>query len=157
MVYKEKDAKFEDSKSTAYTFLFVGAAGIVFLVLMNTGIIKIPMTDYMKTMMTIVMAILFLIFLAIGFMHFKGLKQMSADAKAEENKTTEISTWFTTTYSADQLDEALHMEPGTAMEQKYFTRSEYMRKLLETQYPGLKEDYMEHLIELLYGALFPEK
>ena len=157
MVYKEKDAKLEDSKSTAYTFLFVGAAGVVFLILMNTGVIDIPMTNYMKIMMTVVMSILFLIFLVIGFLHFKGLKQMSADAQAEEDKTSEIMNWFLTSYSGEVLDNSLAIPESMAMEQLYFIRYERMKVLLDAQYPNLAEDYSEHILELLYGELFPEK
>ena len=46
MVYKEKDAQLEDNRSTAYTFLGVGIAGLIFVILFALDIIKLPMADY---------------------------------------------------------------------------------------------------------------
>ena len=43
MVYKEKDAQLEDNRSTAYTFLGVGIAGLIFVILFALDIIKLPM------------------------------------------------------------------------------------------------------------------
>ncbi len=37
MVYKEKDAQLEDNRSTAYTFLGVGIAGLIFVILFCSG------------------------------------------------------------------------------------------------------------------------
>ena len=45
MVYKEKDAQLEDNRSTAYTFLGVGIAGLIFVILFALDIIKLPMAD----------------------------------------------------------------------------------------------------------------
>ena len=51
MVYKEKDAQLEDNRSTAYTFLGVGIAGLIFVILFALDIIKLPMADYMRVIM----------------------------------------------------------------------------------------------------------
>lgn len=63
MVYKEKDAQLEDNRSTAYTFLGVGIAGLIFVILFALDIIKLPMADYMRVIMIVVMSVLFVIFL----------------------------------------------------------------------------------------------
>ena len=61
MVYKEKDAQLEDNRSTAYTFLGVGIAGLIFVILFALDIIKLPMADYMRVIMIVVMSVLFVI------------------------------------------------------------------------------------------------
>ena len=71
MVYKEKDAQLEDNRSTAYTFLGVGIAGLIFVILFALDIIKLPMADYMRVIMIVVMSVLFVIFLGIGITHFR--------------------------------------------------------------------------------------
>ena len=53
MVYKEKDAQLEDNRSTAYTFLGVGIAGLIFVILFALDIIKLPMADYMLSLIHI--------------------------------------------------------------------------------------------------------
>ena len=83
MVYKEKDAQLEDNRSTAYTFLGVGIAGLIFVILFALDIIKLPMADYMRVIMIVVMSVLFVIFLGIGITHFRKINQMSADADME--------------------------------------------------------------------------
>lgn len=55
--------KYEDMKSTAYSFILVGAAGIILLVLIFTGMIPLEFAAYMKSMMGIVMGGMFFIFL----------------------------------------------------------------------------------------------
>ena len=80
MVYKEKDAQLEDNRSTAYTFLGVGIAGLIFVILFALDIIKLPMADYMRVIMIVVMSVLFVIFLGIGITHLRKIKQMSEDA-----------------------------------------------------------------------------
>ena len=74
MVYKEKDAQLEDNRSTAYTFLGVGIAGLIFVILFALDIIKLPMADYMRVIMIVVMSVLFVFSLSlVQFIYFFSL------------------------------------------------------------------------------------
>ena len=147
MVYKEKDAQLEDNRSTAYTFLGVGIAGLIFVILFALDIIKLPMADYMRVIMIVVMSVLFVIFLGIGITHFRKINQMSADADMESRRTSEIMEWFSSNYTADS-------EPS--MEQRYFIRSDKIAALLHAKFAGLPEDYEEHILEKIYAAYYSD-
>ena len=141
MVYKEKDAQLEDNRSTAYTFLGVGIAGLIFVILFALDIIKLPMADYMRVIMIVVMSVLFVIFLGIGITHFRKINQMSADADMESRRTSEIMEWFSSNYTAEEID---------------FIRSDKIAALLHAKFAGLPEDYEEHILEKIYAAYYSD-
>ena len=52
--YVEMETKYEDMKSTAYSFILVGAAGIILMLFMFVGIIPLQFAAYMKRIMKII-------------------------------------------------------------------------------------------------------
>ena len=145
MVYKEKDAQLEDNRSTAYTFLGVGIAGLIFVILFALDIIKLPMADYMRV-----------IFLGIGITHFRKINQMSADADMESRRTSEIMEWFSSNYTAEEIDHVSGADSEPSMEQRYFIRSDKIAALLHAKFAGLPEDYEEHILEKIYAAYYSD-
>ena len=156
MVYKEKDAQLEDNRSTAYTFLGVGIAGLIFVILFALDIIKLPMADYMRVIMIVVMSVLFVIFLGIGITHFRKFNQMSADADMESRRTSEIMEWFSSNYTAEEIDHVSGADSEPSMEQRYFIRSDKIAALLHAKFAGLPEDYEEHILEKIYAAYYSD-
>ena len=144
MVYKEKDAQLEDNRSTAYKFLGVGIAGLIFVILFALDIIKLPM------------AVLFVIFLGIGITHFRKINQMSADADMESRRTSEIMEWFSSNYTAEEIDHVSGADSEPSMEQRYFIRSDKIAALLHAKFAGLPEDYEEHILEKIYAAYYSD-
>ena len=112
MVYKEKDAQLEDNRSTAYTFLGVGIAGLIFVILFALDIIKLPMADYME--------------------------------------------WFSSNYTAEEIDHVSGADSEPSMEQRYFIRSDKIAALLHAKFAGLPEDYEEHILEKIYAAYYSD-
>lgn len=153
-MYIEKDAKLEDNKTTASTFLLVGGIGLIVIILYAADIIKLPLSDYMRMMVIIVMSILFLIFISIGLIHLSKTKKMTEEAERENRLTEEITSWFMSAYNTSEDRES---EEDVSLEQLYFIRYEQMKALLHTKYENLPEDYEEHLLETLYDDLYPEK
>lgn len=148
-MYIENNAKLEDNKSTAYTFLLVGAAGLIFVILYAAGIIRLPLSDYMRVLMTVMLSILFIAFLGIGIIHFKRIKTMKEAADTEDSLTEEIKTWFLASF-----EEKESKAEGADI---YFLRYEQMKEYLHTKYSGLEEEYEDHLLEMMYNELYPEK
>ena len=64
--YVEIGKKYEDVKSTAYTFLIIGCLGIVLLILLWIGILPISFSFFTQCMFTVVLGILFIFFLFVG-------------------------------------------------------------------------------------------
>lgn len=84
--YVEMETKYEDMKSTAYSFILVGAAGIILMLFMFVGIIPLQFAAYMKSIMGIVMGILFLIFLVIGIRSYMQLGSLKSQVKKKQKK-----------------------------------------------------------------------
>lgn len=59
-IYVNKEAAYEDAKSTASTFLIIGILGIIALILIGLDIIPLSMETYTKVLMFVVMGALLL-------------------------------------------------------------------------------------------------
>ena len=153
-VYVSKESKKEETKSTAYSFLLVSVFGFIALILFATGVLPVPVADYMKIMLCIVMGVMLLIFFVIGIVSLRQLKTLGTQAEKENDLSSEIISWFTSTYSAKDIDES--MDEEVFDQDLYFKRYEIMTRFLSKQYPDLEETFLDHLVEELYGNLFEE-
>lgn len=153
-VYVSKESKKEETKSTAYSFLLVSVIGFIALILFATGALPVHVADYMKIMLCIVMGAMLLIFFAIGIVSLRQLKTLGTQAEKENDLSSEIISWFTSTYSAEDIDKS--MEEEVFDQDLYFKRYEIMTRFLSKQYPDLEETFLDHLVEELYGNLFEE-
>ena len=147
-VYVSKESKKEETKSTAYSF------GFIALILFATGVLPVHVADYMKIMLCIVMGVMLLIFFVIGIVSLRQLKTLGTQAEKENDLSSEIISWFTSTYSAKDIDES--MDEEVFDQDLYFKRYEIMTRFLSKQYPDLEETFLDHLVEELYGKLFEE-
>ena len=143
-VYVSKESKKEETKSTAYSFLLVSVFGFIALILFATGVLPVHVADYMKIMLCIV----------IGIVSLRQLKTLGTQAEKENDLSSEIISWFTSTYSAKDIDES--MDEEVFDQDLYFKRYEIMTRFLSKQYPDLEETFLDHLVEELYGNLFEE-
>ncbi len=153
-VYVSKESKKEETKSTAYSFLLVSVFGFIALILFATGALPVHVADYMKIMLCIVMGVMLLIFFVIGIVSLRQLKTLGTQAEKENDLSSEIISWFTSTYSAKDIDES--MDEEVFDQDLYFKRYEIMTRFLSKQYPDLEETFLDHLVEELYGNLFEE-
>ena len=153
-VYVSKESKKEETKSTAYSFLLVSVFGFIALILFATGALPVHVADYMKIMLCIVMGVMLLIFFVIGIVSLRQLKTLGTQAEKENDLSSEIISWFTSTYSAKDIDESMDEEVFDL--DLYFKRYEIMTRFLSKQYPDLEETFLDHLVEELYGNLFEE-
>lgn len=153
-VYVSKESKKEETKSTAYSFLLVSVFGFIALILFATGVLPVHVAYYMKIMLCIVMGVMLLIFFVIGIVSLRQLKTLGTQAEKENDLSSEIISWFTSTYSAKDIDES--MDEEVFDQDLYFKRYEIMTRFLSKQYPDLEETFLDHLVEELYGNLFEE-
>ena len=154
--YIDKRSQYEEMKSSAYTFLFVGVLGILAMILIALDIIPLHMAAYMRVIMAIVMGGLFLFFLFIGVQSFRKMKGLSSEADSEETLTNEILTSFLNGHTAASIDASISDAGTMENEQLYFYRYEQIKRILSEDHPGLAEDYTEDLIEKIYTSLFPD-
>ena len=128
--------------------------GFIALILFATGALPVHVADYMKIMLCIVMGAMLLIFFVIGIVSLRQLKTLGTQAEKENDLSSEIISWFTSTYSAEDIDES--MDEEVFDQDLYFKRYEIMTRFLSKQYPDLEETFLDHLVEELYGNLFEE-
>lgn len=149
MTYQEKDKKLADNKSTAYSFLLIGGGGLALVLLFALNIIPLPVAIHTRIMLGVVMTVIFASFLVIGTVHFRKIRQMTADAALEKDSNTQIREWFLKTYPAE-------LSESDEEEQLYFKRYEQMQNHLHTRYPDLAEDYEDYLLEQFYSEIYPD-
>ncbi len=154
--YVQMHTKYEDMKSTAYSFILVGAAGIILLVLIFTGMIPLEFAAYMKSMMGIVMGGMFFIFLLIGIRSYMQLGTLRQQVQTELANTDQAKNWFFENFSAKSVDVSTEVREDDPMQQKYFNRSRFMKQRLQEQFPKYGEAFLDYLTEQFYEELFPQ-
>ncbi len=155
--YVEKSTKYEDMKSTAYSFLLVGAAGIVLLLLVYTGVIPLQLAEYSKYITAVVMGGIFLLFLFIGIRSYTKLADLKSQVAAEQQDREAATGWFFDRYSARAVDVSAEVSASDELQQKYFRRSSYMKHVLQEQFPDYEEAFLDYLTEQFYEKLYPQE
>lgn len=154
--YVEKSTKYDDMKSTAYSFLLVGAGGILLLILALAGVIPVQFAAYMKGLMGIVMGGMFLIFLIIGIRSYLQLGSLKEQVLKEQQEMDAATQWFRENYSAKAVDVSLDLNESDDMQKKYFQRSSFMKRMLKTQFPDYDDSFLDFLTEQFYEELFEQ-
>lgn len=155
--YVEKNKKYEDVKSTAYSFLFVSVAGFLFLILIYTGIIPIQFANYMKYMMGIVMGGMFFIFFMIGIRSFQSLGGLKSQVLQEQQDLEAAKNWFFKNYSAKAIDVTADIRDSDELQQKYFLRFYLIKGVLLEKFPAFKDDFLDYLTDLFYEELYGQE
>lgn len=153
MYISNKD-KYEDTKSTGWTFTVVGGIGLIAVILMDLSVFPFQMQSHMKIIFTIVMGGLFLFFLLIGIKSFLSLKQIQADAKKQEDTENEVISWFLSNHSKEIKEYRFADTDESDEDTLYFPRAEKMAELISAEYKNLSADEIDHLVERLYPELF---
>ena len=154
--YVEMGTKYEDMKSTAFSFLLVGAGGLLFLALAFAGVIPVQFAAYMKGIMGIVMGGMFFIFLFIGIRSFLQLPDLKSRMEKEKTQSDAARSWFFEQYSAKAVDVSAETDGEDEIQQKYFKRSRFIGQKLREQFPGYEEAFTDYLTEQFYEELFPQ-
>lgn len=153
--YLNSAQKAEENKSSAYTLLFVGIAGLVLSLLVLTGIIPLYQNaGTAKYFVCGVMSALFILFIVFGAVSMKNFKMLSLKAESEDSLVSEMTKWCQENLTAEGIDEGLFGPEEMAEEQKYFRRAEKMKRLIQEKYMNLGEDFLDHFVDDYYQNLF---
>ncbi len=154
-IYIDEQKKYEDTKSTAWCFTGVGVAGLIAVVLLDTGIIKLEMLDSAnKIMMSIVMGLVFLIFFIIGIKSFTELKGISKKAQKNSSLENEITELVLKTYKNEL--ESLKTDGREASGDMYYQRAELITSFITENYTDLSEDFLDHMVEKIYSEIYSD-
>ena len=157
-VYQDKKAKAEDFKSSAYTLLIVGVAGIIALILIEAGVLPIHLAAPGKYITYGVMGALFLIFIIMGISSFRSSRKYAGEAQAEDELTQSIKDWalqnLTKEYIADQVSRNSQNADELPQEMQYFNNYAVIRDGIAAQFGELDAVYLDALCEEIYGLIY---
>ena len=156
--YQNSAAKAEDNRSSAYTLLFVGILGFIIVLLIFVGVIPLYRNvSTTKYLICGVMGALFVLFIVFGIVSMRNSKILFIKAKSEDSLLSEITKWCQEHLSAQLIDDGLSRDESweeTAEEQKYFRRTDKMKKIISDKFMNLDEALLEHFVDEYYQELF---
>ena len=154
-VYETAKKKEEDYRTGANTLLFVGALGVVVLILMNLNVISIPLPSFNKILITCVMGALFVLFLILGILSRKTCKKLKGQMEQEENLQDRIRTWADTNLKKEDIDENLE---GSELSEGelYYKRIAMMKERVTKEFPDASATFIDYVLEELYSRIYDE-
>ncbi|MBE5958062.1 MAG: hypothetical protein E7254_04260 [Lachnospiraceae bacterium] len=156
--YTRLSDKYEDVKSSAYSLLFVGVAGVIFIILQLTHVLNIPISEQSKWLFYTVMGGVFVAFIIFGFLSYMYSVQLGMDAIEEDKLIEEINNWFYETHTAESIDSSINADvENTSDEFLYFERAEKIKNDIMHQFETANEDLIDSMIEDLYHNTFEKE
>ena len=146
-IYINEKERYNDVKSTGYSFTIISVIGFILLILMWTNTLPINIDITNKIMTSVVMGILFTIFLIIGIKSFLSLKKIQESADNQEKINSNIITWF-----FDNIDAAF----DTASEENYCETYNAISEILTSQFPTLREEELDYITEAIISKINDE-
>ena len=146
-IYINEKERYNDVKSTGYSFTIISVIGFILLSLLWTPTLPINIDITNKIMTSVVMGILFTIFLIIGIKSFLSLKKIQESADNQEKINSNIITWF-----FDNIDAAF----DTASEENYFETYNTISEILTSQFPTLREEELDYITEAIISKINDE-
>lgn len=146
-IYINEKERYNDVKSTGYSFTIISVIGFILLILMWTNTLPINIDITNKIMTSVVMGILFTIFLIVGIKSFLSLKKIQESADNQEKTNSNIITWF-----FDNIDTAF----DTSSEENYFETYNTISDILTIQFPTLSEEELDYITEAIISKINDE-
>lgn len=152
-VYMNNEERAEENRTSAYTLLTVGILGLIVVICVFFGIIRISLSVFSRYMICGVMGVMFLLFIVMGIISLRNFKVFKKRAVKENNLTEEIRRWLLENVDPDAVDRELSLEE-LPDEIKYFQRFDHVKNTLQQKFVNLDEAYVERLVEEMYEQLF---
>lgn len=153
-VYRNSAEKAEDNRSSAWTLISVGGAGLAVIILGVTGILPIPLSGTNKYMIYGVMSVLFILFLVMGIFSMRSSKVFAQKAEKENSLREALEKWCRENLNPDKLDEEAGILPDMESEICYFKRFEKMKEKLNYQFVNLDQAFLEHFVDEMYDTIY---
>ncbi|MCI8599584.1 MAG: hypothetical protein HFJ10_14275 [Lachnospiraceae bacterium] len=137
--YKSPEERYQDMRSSAYTFLFVGGLGILIMALALAGVLTFPFHDFAL----VVMLALFVVFLYIGVLSFKNSSKIKDSIQVENSLIAEVRAWYEK--EGAQLESLANLNQELPQEILYFQKYDMIRQGIQTHFPELDETLLDKL------------
>ncbi len=156
--YMNSAERAEENRSSAWTLLIVGGAGLLVIILGALGILPLPMRGFSKTLSMIVLGGLCVLFVVMGIVSFKKSKVYAEQASKEGDRESKIFDWFDENCTAERIDQMLGEQLFDIQEEeKYLKRYAVVRQILYQNFPETGAEFMEHMADEVYEKLFGDE
>lgn len=155
--YVNNEERAKENRSSAYTLLLVGGAGLIAVILVFFDVIRLPLAMSNKYMISGVMGVLFLLFIIMGILSMRNSRILAGKARSENNLTLEIRRWCGENIEGSEIDRLLTFDEDAGQELKYFGRFEKIKDMIQNQFVNLDEAYLDRLIDEIYPEIFEEE
>ena len=137
--YKSPEERYKDARSSADTFLLVGGAGFILMLLALSGILSFPFHDFAL----ISMLILFGVFFGIGVFSLKNARKIRESMEAENAFVEKVKTWYQTEGSSRERVKAVPLD--LPEEIRYFQLYDAVRQTILEEFPEIDEALLDKL------------
>ena len=152
--YEKSNDRYKDNFSTAVTFLVCGIAGLVVVILNDTGILNFfSLKNASGILMSCVLGGMFIAFIIVGILSFKASRKDKKDAKIEKDNTIKVMEWLKDNAPAQLIEES-YAGDGLSEEMKYFERSDFLKKSIKNEFPDFSDDYIQDVTDQYIDELF---
>ncbi|KSV59286.1 hypothetical protein [Acetivibrio ethanolgignens] len=147
-VYVKKEDKYKDLSSTAWTFLVVGIAGLIFTVLNIFGYFSIFGNPVSYT----AAAIIFLGCLFVSGSSFRSAKAAKGQIAEENRFTEEVKEWMENNIRETDL---LTVQDETVSDEiNFLNKITYIKKAVTDQFGSMDEAFLDEITEEFYNNHF---
>ncbi len=153
--YKNNAQKAEEFRSSGYVLVIVGALGLVFDLLIATGIVSFAFFGQNNYLAYGVMGFMFLAFLIIGFRSFSSAKTYSGMIDEENQLKDEILVWAKDALTKEAVDAKADIN-GLSDEESYFKRFDTMKQMTNAKFMNLDSAFVDALLDEIYPQIFGE-
>lgn len=146
--YKFKYEKYRDYIESCYTFLSVGIAGLVFVILNIADVLHI----FNDILTNLVMGALFIFFIYEGISSGVKARKLKPEAEEENRLTEKINEWLKNNVTREFLNSI--GRSGQSEELDYIEKTDTIRDMLIKEFGDINTDYLDRIIEEYYSKNF---
>jgi hypothetical protein len=144
-VYVTKEEKYKDYSSTAWSFLIVGIAGLIFTALNIMGYFSFFANPVSYT----VALLLFILCLFVSISSFRSAKKAKSEIAAENDFTVAIKQWM-----EENIREGDFPTEETASEILFLNRMNEIKAKVVAQFGEIDEGFLDEITEEFYNTHF---
>ena len=141
--------RYDDMMSSASSLIVVGLLGFVFVALVYFKIIRLEM----DVLFYILSLFMFSAFIITGIFSFLKARKIKSLISTEESLSEQIKDFLLKEYNPSVPEN--FNEANISEEEKYFTRTEYMKKMVLEHFENPDELLVDGMIEEVYNDIYP--
>lgn len=143
--------RYDNMMSSASSLIIVGIIGFVFVTLVYLKLINLDM----NVLFYILSLLMFSVFIIFGISALIKAQKIKKTISTEENLADEIKKFLLTEYNPAASEEAFAENGDITDEEKYFFRTEHMKKIIQEHFESADDLLIEGMIEDVYNEIYP--